>query len=57
MEVVRREAGDARDLVEWQRLGQVAGDVVDGAVDAVDVIEIRNIWQVMHAGLRVASWP
>jgi C4-dicarboxylate-specific signal transduction histidine kinase len=43
VEVKRREARDARHVVERQRLRQVAGDVVDRAVDAVDVVEVRKI--------------
>jgi len=38
VEVERREAGGARDLVQVQAAVEVADDVVDGAVDALDVV-------------------
>jgi hypothetical protein len=54
VEVVGRETGDARHVVQRQRLGQVPQDMVDGAVDALDIVrawggrDVRKTWQVGH---------
>ena len=55
VEVVGREVGDLGDVFERERLGEVACDVVDGAVDAIDVVMIRKIWQVGH-GAATVQW-
>ena len=60
VEVVGREGRDPRYVFECEWLGEVSHDVVDGAVDPVDVvewrtIESRKIWQVAHAGVTVQS--
>ena len=39
MKMERRETGDARDDVEVERLVEIQQDVVDSAVNAIDVIE------------------
>ncbi len=44
VEVVRRETGGAGDVFEPYGLGKVLGDVVDRAVDAVDVVEFLKLW-------------
>jgi hypothetical protein len=43
-----REARDARDVLEREWIGEVADDVIDGAVDPVDVVVVRKIWQAGH---------
>jgi lactoylglutathione lyase len=55
VEVVGREARGSRHILEPQRFGEVPDNVVDGPVDADDVIDIRTIWQVAHGAAIVAS--
>ena len=55
VEVVGRELRDSRYLFEPERRGRVLHDVVDGAVDAIDVVETRKIWQVGHPAVTIQS--
>ena len=57
VEVEAREAGNAGDVLQPERLIEVARDVVDGPVDAAYAVHIRKIWQVAHGRPIVTSCP